>query len=66
MVFADVVHPRNVFMIESGHRLSFVSKTPLRFLVDILASRENLDRDRSIESRVETTKHGAHAASADE
>ena len=65
-IFADVVDPRDVFVIEPGGRLGFVAKAAERFFVGRLVARQHLDGDFPIEGRVEGAKDHAHAAAADE
>ena len=65
-IFTDVIHPRDVVVIESGGRLGFVLEAFERFVVGRLIARENLDGDFALQHRVASAEDGPHAAAAGE
>ena len=66
VIRSDGVDAADIFMVEAGCRLGFVTKPLEHFVVVGLLSRQHLDGDDSVEGGVEGAEHGAHAAAADE
>ena len=64
-VFADVVHPGDVVVIEPGGRLGLVLKPLQGVGVGGLFGRKDLQRDGSAQLGVDGAEHAAHPAAAD-
>ena len=66
VVGTDRVDAADIFVVEAGGRLGFVSKPLEHLLVVRLLPRQHLDGDNSVEGGVEGAEDGAHTAAADE
>ena len=64
-VFADIMRASDIRMIEPSRRAGLGLKPPLALDVACLAHRENLHRDRAMQIRIPSAKHGPHPAAAD-
>jgi hypothetical protein len=64
-VAPDVVDAADIGMLEMRHRLRFTLESLARFRRHARAADDDLDRDRSIQTRIARAIHLAHAALAD-
>ena len=62
---SDVVHRRDMRVVQSRRGLGLLNEAPLRRLVVVEVWGERLQRDQSVELRIACAKHDAHPALAE-
>jgi hypothetical protein len=65
LVFADIINGKNIWMVESRGRLSFLLETPQTIFIVGKISREQFDSHLTIKPRIVRAIHFAHSACAD-